>query len=393
MSEKVVRRIIEDTHAFDCVECGKCTSVCPLTRHNPDFAPRLMVVRALDRPDPEALARERDLWTCTTCGMCTSMCPYKVDYTEFIRALRAEGVLRGVDPECSQGGLLHSMMRVMARGALVQNRMGWVTEDLKVSEKGELYYFTGCSRHLATVFRDRKGLGIGGVPGAAVRIMNAAGVVPAVSREEVCCGHDLNWMGDEEHFAMLVDRNLAAIKATGAKRVVFTCPEGLRTFRKDYPLVAEEDIPFTAVHISELMAAWVREGRLRFRETKTKVTYHDACRLGRHLGIYDAPREVLKAIPGLELVEMESSRERCLCCGVSGWMGCGAGTKLLQMDKLMEAKRTGAEVMLTFCPKCQIHLDCAAADKTPVDRSLVDIPVRDFTVFVAEALEERRSEP
>ncbi|MGQ9582174.1 MAG: (Fe-S)-binding protein [Thermoplasmatota archaeon] len=387
MSEKVVRRIIEDTRAFDCVECGKCTSVCPVTRHNKDFAPRLMVVRALDHPDPEALAGERDLWTCTTCGVCTSMCPYKVDYIEFIRALRAEGLLRGVDPECSQGGLLQSMMRVMARGELRQKRLGWAGGDLRVAERGELYYFTGCSKHLATVFRDRQGLDLGGAAEAAVRIMNAASVVPAVSGDEVCCGHDLNWMGDEESFALLADRNIAAIKATGARRVVFTCPEGLRTFKKDYPLVATEEPPFESIHISELMAEWVREGRLRFRETKARVTYHDACRLGRHMGVYDPPREVLRAIPGLELVELESSRERCLCCGVSGWLGCGSSTRLLQLDKLMEAKRTGAEVMLTFCPKCQIHLSCAASDKTPVDRSLIDIPVRDFTVFAAGALE------
>lgn len=387
MSKNGIKRLIEDTHAFDCVECGKCTSVCPMTRHNKDFAPRLLVVKALDSPSAEALARERDLWACSTCGTCVSMCPYKVDYTEFIRALRAEGALLGIAPECSQGGLLHSMMRVMAKASLKQDRLGWVTPDLKVAEKGDIYHFTGCSRHLSTIFSERKGLDIGTVPAAAVRILNAAGVVPAVSREEVCCGHDLNWTGDEDNFARLVDKNIAAIKATGAKTVVFTCPEGLRTFSKDYPLVAEDELPFEVVHLSELMARWVREGKLKFKETQRKVTYHDACRMGRHMGVYDPPREVLRAIPGVELVELENNRDKCLCCGVSSWIGCDSNTKLLQMDKMMEAKRTGAEVMLTFCPKCQVHLNCAVADKVPVDRALVDIPVNDFTVFVANALE------
>ena len=390
MSEKVVSRIIKDTHAFDCVECGKCTSVCPMTRHKKDFAPRLIVVKAMDSPSVEKLAAERDLWACTTCGQCVAVCPYKVDYTEFIRALRAEGAMMDVTPDCSQGGLLHSMMRVMAKGGLSQDRLAWVKPPLKVAEKGDIYFFTGCSRHMAQVFSGREGLDIGSVPASAVRIMNAAGVVPAVSKDEVCCGHDLNWVGDEDNFALLVDKNVAAIKATGAKTVVFTCPEGLRTFSKDYPLVADGDLPFEVVHLSEMLARWTKEGRLRFRETKKKVTYHDACRLGRHMGVYEPPREVLAAIPGVEFAELENNRDKCLCCGVSGWISCDADTKLLQMDKLKEAKRTGAEVMLTFCPKCQIHLSCAQSDKVPVDRALIDIPVHDFTVFVANALEERK---
>ena len=390
MSEKVIKRIIQDTHAFDCVECGKCTSVCPMTRHKKDFAPRLIVVKSMDSPSVEKLARERDLWACTTCGRCVSVCPYKVDYTEFIRALRAEGAMLDVTPDCSQGGLLHSMMRVMAKGDLHQDRLGWAKPPLKVADKGDIYYFTGCSRHMAQVFSGRQGIDIASVPASAVRIMNAAGVVPAVSQDEVCCGHDLNWVGDEDNFAALVDKNVAAIKATGAKTVVFTCPEGLRTFSKDYPLVAEDELPFKAVHLSELMAQWIKEGKLRFRETKRKVTYHDACRLGRHMGVYDPPRDVLRAIPGVELSEMENNREKCLCCGVSGWISCDADTKLLQMDKLMEAKRTGADAMLTFCPKCQLHLNCAGADKVPVDRSLIDIPVEDFTVFAANSLEESK---
>jgi Fe-S oxidoreductase len=386
MSEKVIKRLIQDTRAFDCVECGKCTSVCPVTRFNREFAPRLLVVKAMESPSIEALAKERDLWVCTTCAVCSSMCPYKVDYTEFIRGLRAESALLGITPECSQGGLLHSMMRIMGKGELKQRRLDWVTPDLTVAPKGDIYYFTGCAKHLSTVFQDRKGLDFGGVPEAAVRIMNAAGVVPAVSNDEVCCGHDLNWTGDENGLAALIDRNLAAIKATGAKKVVFTCPEGLRTFSVDYPAMGDEDLPFEVVHLSQLMAEWVKEGKLKFRETKAKVTYHDACRLGRHMGVYDPPREVLRAIPGVEFVELENNRDKCLCCGVSGWVSCDANTKLLQMEKLKEAKRTGAGTMLTFCPKCQVHLNCALQDKIPVDRALVDIPVQDFTVFVANAL-------
>jgi Fe-S oxidoreductase len=388
-SEEIIKQLIEDTGAFNCVECGKCTSVCPVAKYNKEFAPRLIVVKAMDKDAVQNLPKEKDVWTCTTCALCSSMCPYKVDYTEVIRGLRAESTLLGQVPECSQGGLMHSMMRVMAKGSFKQNRLSWLTPDLKVAQKGDIYYFTGCAKHLSVIFQDRKGVDIATVPESAVRLMNAAGIVPAVSNDEVCCGHDLNWTGDEENFTKLVDKNIATIKATGAKQVVFTCPEGLRTFRADYPAVSGADLPFEVAHISTLVAKWIDEGRLKFRETKQKVTYHDSCRLGRHSGIYDPPRKILNAIPGVELLELENTRDKAQCCGVSGWVSCDGSTKKLQLDKMLEAKRTTADVLLTFCPKCQIHLNCAVQDKIPVDKSLVDIPVQDFTVFVASALEKR----
>jgi Fe-S oxidoreductase len=104
------------------------------------------------------------------------------------------------------------------------------------------------------------------------------------------------------------------------------------------------------------------------------------------MGVYDAPRKVLGAIPGVELVEMEHSGADAICCGVSSWVSCGATAKSIQMARLAEAKATGADVLVTACPKCQIHFRCALSGRVPGDRADVEIPIEDLTSIVAKAL-------
>ena len=128
-------------------------------------------------------------------------------------------------------------------------------------------------------------------------------------------------------------------------------------------------------------------GKLEFKsDLGMKVTYQDPCRLGRYMGVFDAPRSVLEAMPGVELVEMEHYGPDAICCGVSSWISCGSTAKSIQMARIAEAKATGADVMVTACPKCQIHFRCALSGKVPTDKSAVDIPVEDFTSLVAKAL-------
>jgi heterodisulfide reductase subunit D len=383
MAEKT-KKLIEETGAFDCVECGKCTSVCPAAAVNKDFAPRLIVVKALEGIENDPVT-ERNMWSCLTCEVCNGMCPYKVNYSGFIQGLRAQAYEQGKPPICSQGGLIHTMQRVMANSKLKQNRLGWLTDDLKVTKnKGDVLLFTGCAYQLGTIFADKVGYEKE-VPRSAVKILNAAGVTPAVLEDEVCCGHDLLWIGDEDSFFKLMDRNIALLKASGAKKVVFTCPECYRTLSMDYQDFGG-DLPFEMQHISEFVADAVKEGKLKFGRIDKKVTYHDSCRLGRHMKVYDAPREVLKAIDGIQLIEMERSRDKATCCGVNAWANCDEAGKKMQIDRLMEAKKTGAETMLTFCPKCEVHFNCAIHNKIPVEKSLVDIKIDDFTNLIAEAL-------
>jgi len=376
-------QIIEDTGAFDCVECGKCTTVCPVAKYNPNFAPRTVVLKASEGLI-ENVQTNRDVWTCVTCEQCNSMCPYKVDYSGFIRDMRAEAITFDNIPACSQGGLVHSMMRVQANSPLKQNRLGWLKPDLKVADKGDVFYFTGCVSYYDAIFKDRN-LDLAGIPQAAVKIMNNGGIVPVVSNDEVCCGHDLNWTGDDVNFEKLMEKNVALVKASGAKKVVFSCPECMRTFNMDYQDLMG-DFDFEMVHISELVDDLVQEGKLKFKAGAAKVTFQDSCRLGRHLGIYDPPRNALKAA-GRQVLEMENTRDKAVCCGVSAWATCDEISRKLQVERLKEAKRTGADCLVTGCYKCLIHLNCALQNKTQVPKEQIDIPVKDLSVVIAGALE------
>ena len=384
MDKEKVKQLISDMGAHDCVECGKCTTVCPITRFNPEFAPRLVVVKALAGEDMD-LSKDSDVWACNTCEMCNSMCPYEVDFSGFIRGMRGEAFGEGHEPDCSQGGLLHVMMRIMANSDLPQKRLDWITDDLRITDKGDVFFFVGCAPQMDTIFKDRD-LGLVETARSAIWLMNQMGIEPVVRADEKCCGHDLNWAGDEKNLVKLMNHNVEVIRKSGAKTVVFTCPECMRTFDLDYQDFMG-DFEFEMMHISEFIAKALEEGKLDFpANVNVSVTFHDSCRLGRHLGKYDEPREVLTKIPSVEFVEMEKNKDASTCCGVSGFMNCSSVSKVMQMEKMQDAKNTGADFLITPCPKCFIHLDCSVRNETPVDKELVDIPLMDFTVFVARAL-------
>jgi heterodisulfide reductase subunit D len=386
-TKQEVKQLIEDTGAFDCVECGKCTTVCPIASFDPNFAPRTIVLRAMEGI-VENIASDRDIWTCIACEQCNAMCPYKVDYSGFIRGMREEAVKYGAAPLCSQGGVIHSVQRIMANTDLEQKRLEWVKDDMEIAEKGDLFYFVGCLPHYDAIFKDREGLRLQDICESAVRIMNKAGVVPVVSNGEKCCGHDLMWTGNETDFERLMEYNIDLIKKSGAKRVVFTCPECYRTFNKDYQDLMG-DLGFEMVHISDYVKELIDTGQLKagdFSSAPYKFTYQDSCRLGRHSGIYDSPRALAEAFSGGGYLEMERNKDKAVCCGVSALSNCNAQTKKMQLDRLREAKKAGAERMLMFCPKCQIHFRCAVQDEIPVDRSEVDVEVEDFTVAMAKLL-------
>jgi Fe-S oxidoreductase/coenzyme F420-reducing hydrogenase delta subunit len=379
-----MNQIIEDTGAFDCVECGKCTTVCPVAKYNPNFAPRTVVLKASEGLI-ENVQTNKDIWTCVTCEQCNSMCPYKVDYSGFIRDMRKEAVEFNNVPVCSQGGLMQSVMRIQAVSNLRQNRLGWMKPELKIAEKGDVFYFTGCVSYYDSIFKERKNLDLAGIPRAVVKIMNKGGIIPVVSNDEVCCGHDLNWTGDEANLQKLMKKNVELIKASGAKKVVFSCPECMRTFNMDYQDLMG-DFDFEMVHISQLVDELIQGGKLKFKKGAKKVTFQDSCRLGRHLGIYDPPRNALKGADA-QIIEMENTRDKALCCGVSAWATCDEVSRKLQVDRLKEAKKTGAECLVTGCYKCLIHLNCTLEYKTQVPKELIDIPIKDLSVVIADALE------
>jgi Fe-S oxidoreductase len=203
-----------------------------------------------------------------------------------------------------------------------------------------------------------------------------------VLADERCCGHDFYWGGDKETFRNLAVLNKDQIERLGVERVVFTCPECLSTFKQLYARVGVE-IQAELLSISQLIAQNVSD--LELDERVRSVTFQDPCRLARHLGDTESPREALSAIPGVTIDEMAHSDIASICCAGS-WNCCDAVTKTIQVNRLDEAKRTGSELLVTACPKCEVHLKCTAKGMEEVD-----FEIKDLAGFVAEAL-SRKSE-
>ncbi len=264
--------------------------------------------------------------------------------------------------------------------------MTWLPPEAKAAARGDLLYFVGCLPYFDVIFEDIDPNSVATAQNA-VRIFNLLGVNPVVMRNERCCGHDLLWTGDYENFRRLAEMNVSEIGASGAKKVVTTCAECCRTIAKDYPEVVGE-LSFEVLHLSQYLADQIEKTRVEFKSPLSKkLVYHDPCRLGRHMGVYEAPRRVLRSIPGVELVEMENSREAARCCGVASWLACSKYSKELQRERLVEARETGADLLVTSCPKCQIHWRCVLNEKPEVKPTGIDIDISDLTTAVASSLE------
>ncbi len=377
-----LEEIIKQTKTYYCLECGKCTSICPVSRHNSNFSPRLMLERALMDFEGE-LIHDRELFSCLTCYACSNLCPSEIDYPVFTQKVRNLASGQGEHGDCAHSGILLSLTRLTAHPGIKQKRLDWL-DGCRTSEKGGVLYFVGCAPYFEPVFEDIEVSPVN-IARNSIKILNALGIEPMLLPNERCCGHDLLWTGDVETFKKLAQLNAEMIKESDAKKIVFSCPEGYRTFKLDYPTYV--DLGCEVLHISELLAEKIGQNGVKFKEIKKNVTYHDPCRLGRHLGIYEPPRGIMKAIPGIELVEMEHSGGDSICCGTSVWTNCSSYSKEIRVERLSEAKATGAEVLVTTCPKCQIHFRCAMVDKGAEKGPDIEMEVMDLVNLVANAME------
>ncbi len=213
------------------------------------------------------------------------------------------------------------------------------------TEGMEILYFPGCYPSYDP--RSKK------VAVATANILNKAGVdFGILGTKENCCGESIRKTGDEELFKRLARENIKAFIDHGVKKILVTSPHCYHTFKNEYP---DFRVNFEVIHISQYLFGLVKEGKLEFtKEYGKKVTYHDPCYLGRHNGIFEEPREVLKKVPGLELKEMPESRIDSLCCGGGGgrvWMETLKGQRFSDL-RMQQAIEAGAEVLVTSCPYC-----------------------------------------
>ncbi|UCF99601.1 MAG: (Fe-S)-binding protein [Spirochaetaceae bacterium] len=360
----------------------RLNQLCSVAGVNPNFSPER--IARLAEGNPEQLVQSPLIWECLTCGLCREVTDGRGDMARFIRAVRREALRRGIAGSDTHGGIMLTAQRIDALGKVQADRNAWIAgeEDLKVERRqGDTLYWVGAAPFLDSTFPDLGSTALESAR-AAIRLLNHLGIRPVVLEQERFSGHDLLWTGDREGFSSLAAMNMQAIRDSGAKTVIVSSPEDCHTLKMSYKELVGE-LGVEVLHLSEFLAD--RLSQLSFSEWPHRISYHDPCRLGRGLGVYDAPRKVLRGVPGLELVEMEHSREMARCCGTSCWINCTRYSKLMQVRRLQEAGATGAEALVTPCSQCVLHFRCATRAEAWTQ---VRMDVRDWTVFLAGVLQE-----
>jgi Fe-S oxidoreductase len=225
-----------------------------------------------------------------------------------------------------------------------------------------------------------------GIPQAMVQIMDRASLdFSVLGGEEWCCGYPLYLAGMEDTVADLMAHNAARIRQMGAKTLVTTCPSCHYTWSHLHPLLGLSPFDFEVLHASQFLARLLEEGRLKLGSLEQVVTYHDPCDLGRKSGVFEEPRQVIEAVPGIQFREMDASRRDALCCGGGGdvQMVDENVTASVADRRLGQAQRTGAKVILSACQQCKRTLMSAAR------RNKARVRVMDLAELVWKVMEDQ----
>jgi len=373
---------------FDaCVECGRCQDACPAYLSGSALSPKRVIVKLkrymLDgdtRPLHGEVIQADELWACTTCMACVQECPAYIDIVDTIVDLRRFLALsEGALPSTAPLALQNIQRAGNPWGLAPTDRLKWAEGlDVPVLEDGkhvEYLYWVGCSASY-----DRRNQNIAR---SVVKILKQAGVSFGVMAEERCHGEVARRLGEEYLYQTVTAENVENVKKYSFDKVITHCPHCFNTIKNEYP---QFEGNFEVLHHSVVIADLVRAGRVKpAKATDRTVAFHDSCYLGRYNGIFEAPRETARSVPGLRLIELPRNRERGLCCGGGGgqmWMETPA-QKRVNVIRVEEALAAKPDVVGVACPFCLAMVDLgrkvAGAEET--------LQVKDISELVAESLE------
>jgi len=375
----------KDLLDFDaCTECGRCTAVCPANRVGKALSPRDVILdlqRLMHDPRRDfsepfigatpALSPE-PFWECTTCGACVEACPVSIEQMPKIIDARRFLVMEDAEfPETMQQALTSVETRGHPFRGTAFSRVDWA-QGLNITtmadaKDAEVLLWVGCGG--ALVERNQK------VVRSIAQLLEKAGVKFAIlGREEKCTGDPARRIGNEFLFETLAQENIATLDRYQVKKIVTSCPHCFNTFANEYPQFGGR---YEVFHHSEFLARLVAEGRLSAdMPTDKKVTFHDPCYLGRHNGVYDAPRQLVQISTRSAPVEMEQSRENAFCCGGGGGMSFidEPPNQRVNQERARQVLETDADIVAVGCPFCMTMLeDGINARKGNRDTKVMDV--------------------
>lgn len=384
---------------YSCTECGRCTDQCPAWNTGKPLNPKEINIFLKDymAANLNALtsskAEEKEkvltplvpevihpdiLWSCTTCRACEEACPVFIEFVERIVDMRRNLVLmKGEFPEEAQSTLRNIENNGNPWGIGFDERATWAKglgiPSLAEKNEVDVLYWVGC----AGSFDDRNKK----VSTALVKILREAGVSFAIlGAEESCTGDPARRIGNEYLFQTLAKQNIETLNKYKFKTVLAQCPHCFNTIKNEYPQFGGN---YEVIHHTDYIARLIEEGRVKpVKELKQTLTYHDSCYLGRYNNIYDAPRKILEAIPGVEYKEAELSKDTGRCCGAGGgrmWMEERLGTRV-NHKRLEDLQTVQPQSIASACPFCKVMITDATQDKN------VEIPVKDVAEILAESL-------
>jgi Fe-S oxidoreductase/coenzyme F420-reducing hydrogenase delta subunit len=382
ISAEVATRLLAAHDVYTCQDCGKCSSACPLALIGKPFSPRAVansvISGAIDAPTVV-----RDTWSCLTCGTCYDRCPSAVTFPEFIRGLREIQREGGFEGHQAHDGFFQSLMRTMTSPDLAIKHWNWLPEHIRLDSSSKLLFFGGCAPYFDAFFRHHLDVQTSTILVDSLRLLNFFDIHPNILEGERCCGHDLLWSGDRDNFLKLATLNVEAIEKLGIEEVVTACPECYRTLSRDYPEHGV-NISFKVTHLYELLEKEIDKGAVGFDRLDRKLTFQDSCRLNRLGDGTDLPRKLLNRLKPRSYSEMQDHGMASICCGNCAWTGCDSYSKALQVKRLRQAKATGSDLLVTACPKCQIHLNCAMED--PFDGDEIQMEMMDLASVLARTI-------
>jgi Fe-S oxidoreductase len=322
------------------------------------------IMRAVQFGLQDMLLRDASIWRCLTCETCGTFCPNDLHPREVIEALRCMAMENGHDLS-HDSDLERGMRALKMLGARIDdahnisgdendNRLIWASNlpeqppHLDRKKGAETVYFVGCVSSLYPMSY--------GVPQAFITVLDKVGEdYTTMGSEEWCCGYPLLIGGQVKEAEAVMRHNAEVVRELGAKRVVMTCPSCYHAWHHVYPQIVGQ-LDFEVAHATQVLADMLDQGRLEMKPGREMVvTYHDPCDLGRKGAIYDAPRRVLEAIPGVTFAEMDSHRETALCCGGGGNLetfDADLGAEVAA-KRVAEAQAVGAQVIASACPQCE----------------------------------------